>query len=100
MLDSGYYKTNKIDQSLQFASRGDIVDVFSLNYENPIRIEFFDDSVESIRFFDISTQTSVGNAEEVDVLPASLFLLTKEEKEKAESKLETFERRFERSKIN
>jgi transcription-repair coupling factor (superfamily II helicase) len=92
LLDSGYYRTNKIDQSLQFAARGDIVDIYSLNYENPIRIEFFDDLVESIRFFDVSTQTSVGNAEEVEILPASLFLLTKEEKENAESKIrKTFE---------
>ena len=54
----GYYKVSKIDQSLQFATRGDVVDVFSINYDKPLRIEFFDDEVESIRFFDIENQLS------------------------------------------
>jgi len=76
----GYEKVSKIDQSLQFASRGDIIDVFSLNCDNPIRIEFFDDEIESIRSFNIGTQTSFEQLQEVLILPATLSLFTDEER--------------------
>ena len=83
----GYIRVPKIDQSLEFASRGDIIDVFSLNYDNPIRIEFFDDIVESIRMFEISTQESYQKYEKVTIIPATSNLLSKEEKEKIHEKM-------------
>ena len=49
----GYISVSKIDQSMEYASRGGVIDVFSLNYEDPIRIEFFDTVIESIRLFKI-----------------------------------------------
>ena len=49
LVKAGYSQVNKIDQSLQFASRGDILDIFSVNYDNPVRIELFGDEIESIR---------------------------------------------------
>ena len=83
----GYTKINKIDQSLQYASRGDILDVYSLNYDDPIRIEFFGDEIESIRQFKIDTQTSFKELESVKILPASLNLLTENEFLNAENKI-------------
>ena len=80
---SGYTRVNKIDQSLQFASRGDILDIFSVNYDNPIRIEFFDNEVESIRQFEISTQESIKKIDGVEILPANDFLFTEDEVKKA-----------------
>ena len=76
---AGYTMVSKVDQSLQFASRGDILDIFSVDYDKPIRIEFFDDEVESIRIFEISTQISVEKIENVTILPASDFILSEEE---------------------
>ena len=84
---SSYQRVSKIDQSLEYAVRGDIIDVFSLNYDNPIRIEFFDDEIESIRFFSIASQTSFEEIKEVDILPASLNLFTEKEKALAPVKL-------------
>lgn len=75
----GYKRVNKIDQSLQFAIRGDIVDIFSVNETNPIRIEFFDDEVESIRNFKIETQSSFEKRDEVLILPADEIVLTPEQ---------------------
>ena len=83
----GYYRVNKIDQSLQFASRGDILDVYSLNYDNPIRIEFFGDEIESIRFFNLGLQTSINKIDKIEILPATLNLLTDSEYENAENKI-------------
>ena len=64
----GYTRVNKIDSSLQYASRGDILDIYSLNYEDPIRIEFFDDEIESIRQFKVNSQTSFIQLNEVKIL--------------------------------
>ena len=79
LVQAGYSLVNKVDQSLQFASRGDILDIFSVNYDQPLRIEFFDDEIESIRFFDISTQISVKKAQKATILPASDIILTSEQ---------------------
>ena len=59
LMKLGYIRVSKIDQSLEFAFRGGVIDVFSLNYDDPIRIELFDDEVESIRKFKIDTQLSL-----------------------------------------
>lgn len=79
LATSGYLQVNKIDQSLQFAVRGDILDIYSVNLDNPIRIEFFDDEIESIRYFDISNQQSTSTIGKVEILPATEFLLSDEE---------------------
>ena len=79
LTKSGYYFVKKIDQSLQFASRGDIIDIFPVNVDNPLRIELFDDEIESIRYFDIPTQTSISEVNEVTILPASDILFRDEE---------------------
>ena len=87
LVAAGYLMVSKVDQSLQFASRGDILDIFSVNYDKPIRIEFFDDEVESIRIFEISTQTSTKKIENVTILPASDIILSEEEVKGAGDKI-------------
>ena len=79
LVKAGYYMVNKVDSSLQFASRGDILDIFSVGEENPIRIEFFGDEIESIRYFDIATQVSKQKISKITILPGSDILLTDEE---------------------
>ena len=87
LVRSGYYKVNKIDQSLQFAVRGDILDIYSVNYDDPIRIEVFDDEIESIRFFDVATQVSKENIDKVEILPANDFLFSEKETKEAGEKI-------------
>ena len=87
LVKSGYSLVNKIDQSLQFASRGDILDIYSVNYDEPIRIEFFGDEIESIRFFDLASQLSTKKVKSVDILPANDFLFTEEEIKRASETL-------------
>ena len=67
--------------------RGDIIDIFSVNYDDPIRIELFGDEIESIRTFDIASQTSKEQIKEIDILPANDFLLTDEERKEAGEKI-------------
>ena len=79
LVDMGYGGQNKIEHSLQFASRGDILDVYSVSYLSPIRIEFFDDEVESIRLFDIGSQTSRQKLDECVIIPATDIFLSDDE---------------------
>ena len=80
LISDGYSLVNKIDQSLQFAIRGDVLDIFSVNNDYPVRIEFFDDEIESIRYFDIAKQTSIEQIDSVTILPATDILLSDQEK--------------------
>ena len=89
LIKDGYQLVNKVDQSLQFAIRGDVLDIFSVNNDNPVRIEFFDDEIESMRYFDLAKQTSIGMLEEVTILPASDILLNDEDLAKSGDKLYT-----------
>ena len=79
LVKAGYTQVSKIDQSLQFASRGDIIDVYSVNYDYPIRIELFDDEIESIRFFELATQVSRDKVDKVKILPANDYIFTDED---------------------
>lgn len=79
LVSSGYLRVNKIDQSLQFAVRGDILDVYSVNNDNPVRIEFFGDEIESIRFFNLASQISIKEIERIDILPGNDILLNDDE---------------------
>lgn len=87
LMKLGYIRVSKIDQSLEFAFRGGVIDVFSLNYDDPIRIELFDDEVESIRKFKIDTQLSFEKMEECLFIPATVNLLSEDELLKAKNKI-------------
>ncbi len=76
---AGYSKVSYVDQPLCYASRGGIIDVFSMNYEYPLRIEFFDNEIESIRFYDIETKRTIQTIQEAIIIPASDFLLSERE---------------------
>ncbi len=79
LIDLGFSKVSKIDQSLQFALRGDILDIYPINYDEPYRIEFFDDELDSIRVLDITSQISQeSNKEELTIFPACELLFNKE----------------------
>lgn len=84
----GYHETAHIDQPLSFAARGGIIDVFSINYEQPIRIEFFDNEIDSIRFFDVLSQKTVSTIDEVRIVPAGDILFNEEQAEEIRQKAE------------
>ena len=85
----GYTQTSHVDQPLSYAARGGIIDVYSINYENPIRIEFFDTEIDSIRFFDVLSQKTLETVPEVHIVPASDVIFTDEEIQEIHEKVET-----------
>lgn len=67
----GYVKEDIVEGVGQFSVRGGIFDIFCPNMENPVRIEFFDDEVDSIREFDSMTQLSMQKIDETDIIVCS-----------------------------
>ena len=62
----------------EYGVRGFVVDIFPIYEDNPIRIEFFDDEIESIRVFDADTQKSISSLDNISIYPFSEFLSTKD----------------------
>ncbi|MDR0286746.1 MAG: transcription-repair coupling factor [Clostridiales bacterium] len=75
LVRSGYERVPLVSGRGQFALRGDILDVYGLTMDEPVRIEFFDDEVDSIRFFDSVSQRAFSSVSEVLLPPAQEFLL-------------------------
>jgi transcription-repair coupling factor (superfamily II helicase) len=67
---SGYYRVPQVGEHGEFAVRGSLIDVFPMGSTRPIRIDFFDDDIESLRYFSAETQLSGDVITSVDVLPA------------------------------
>ena len=65
----GYVRESIVTTTGEFAVRGYIIDLFIIDEEHPIRIEFFGDEVESIRYFDESTQLSIREINEIKIKP-------------------------------
>jgi transcription-repair coupling factor (superfamily II helicase) len=70
LATGGYERVPQVTTRGQFAVRGGIVDLYSWQTPQPFRLEFFGDQIESVREFDIDTQTSVRNLRSIDILLA------------------------------
>ena len=72
LVDLGYVRYDLIDGRGQFSVRGDIVDI-SINQKSGIRVEFWGDEIDSIREFNIESQRSISNKQEVTIYPANEY---------------------------
>ncbi|MBR6690991.1 MAG: transcription-repair coupling factor [Bacilli bacterium] len=78
----GYKRESLVNKTGEIAVRGFIIDIFPINYKNPIRIEFWGDEIERISEFDIDTQISKDRLDEVIITPTTEFIIDKELEEK------------------
>lgn len=67
LVDQGYRRSEAVEVPGEFSRRGGIIDIYSPDAEAPYRLEFFGDSVDSIRQFDAQTQRSLGDLETVSL---------------------------------
>ena len=74
ILSCGYEKDTLVNKTGEFSVRGFVIDIFPINEENPVRIEFFDDEIESIRYFDINDQKSISKVDSINIMPFFEFL--------------------------
>jgi len=70
LVDIGYEPSDLVSSRGTFSLRGGIVDIFSPGEDNPVRLEFFGDTIESLRSFDPQTQRSVKQIDSVIIMPA------------------------------
>lgn len=81
----GYERQDIVHAPKELSVHGDIIDIFPQDFSNPIRIAFFDDEIEDIRYFDAVSQICFGESlEYVDIIPA-LFSLNKDEFDELEN---------------
>lgn len=78
LLQSGYSQTGLVVSPGYFSTRGGILDLFTPSQPNPVRIEFFGDTIHSLRTFDPLTQRSIAPIQTVDIIPVSELILTEE----------------------
>ncbi len=93
LVDLGYERVDLVDDVGQFSVRGNIVDVSPPTTKWPVRVEFFGNEVERLRFFDPITQRSTESLQQVGIGPAGEILLTREAARRA---LPTITSSFER----
>lgn len=70
LITSGFHATTSVQLAGEFASRGGIIDIYAGDMPDPVRIEWFDDEIESIRRFDLGSQRSLEGLREVTLLAA------------------------------
>lgn len=75
LAQGGYRRVDTVFEHGEYASRGSVLDLFPLGSENPIRIDLFDDVVDSLRIFDAETQRTIEKANSVHILPAHEYPL-------------------------
>ena len=75
LINIGYIRDTIVSKTTDLSMHGYIIDVFPISSNNPIRIEFFGDEIDSIRYFDSETQRTINEIDEISIYPASEFLL-------------------------
>lgn len=87
LVEMGFARADMVESPGQFSVRGGIIDVFPVEVENPARIEFFGDEIDSIRTFDVTNQISIEKISSVIIAPCAETIVTIEEAESFSSKL-------------
>ncbi|EGK8007684.1 DEAD/DEAH box helicase [Campylobacter lari] len=91
ILHSGYEFVDIVQDKGEVSIRGDIIDIFAINEEQPFRILLFSDEIESIRYFDIHTQKSIPNElSKIEICPF-LSTFNQEQYENLQEKIQNFQ---------
>ena len=77
LIHNGYSRTGTVIDHGDFAVRGGLIDIFPPGSETPVRLDFFGDTLESIRSFDPESQRSTEQLKRLDLVPANEVMLTK-----------------------
>ncbi len=80
LVDMGYLRVEQVETRGQFARRGEILDIFPITAEEGVRIDFFDDEIESLARFEILSQRSVKPVKRVKLSPVRETVLDRKER--------------------
>ena len=70
---AGYRSVDQVMEHGEFATRGALLDLYPMGSDEPFRIDFFDDEIDSLRLFDVDTQRTLSEVESINLLPAHEF---------------------------
>jgi len=70
LVETGYLRVPQVSEHGEFAVRGSLIDVFPMGTDAPVRIDFFDDDIESLRYFSPDNQLSGDKVDSIQILPA------------------------------
>lgn len=73
--EAGYRAVDTVYEQGEFTVRGGLLDLFPMGSQQPLRVELFDDEIESLRFFNVETQRTKEKTEAISLLPAHEFVL-------------------------
>ena len=82
LVKTGYSRVDSVDVKGTFSVRGDIVDVFPVNFELPVRVDFFGDEVETLKSFDTESRKTVSALDKAVILQAVENVFDKEDLER------------------
>lgn len=97
LVTAGYERVSIVEGKGQFAVRGGIIDIFSVDSEHAVRMELFDDEVDSLRIFDVMTQRSVDRLDSINIIPAREVIFSQDMLENIISEIKTDLAEFEGS---
>ena len=75
LVKIGYERETIVTKTGEIGVRGFIIDIFPIEYNHPIRIEFFGDEIDSIRIFDEETQKTIEEIDNVEIMPNTEFIV-------------------------
>ncbi len=85
----GYVRTEVVEGVGQYSVRGGILDIFSPNYDYPVRIDFFGDEIDLIGLFDTLSQRRTENLENVKIIPCNEVIASQESKSLMQKEIES-----------
>jgi transcription-repair coupling factor (superfamily II helicase) len=88
MVEMGYERVPFVEATGEYSARGDILDIYPADTRYPVRLEFFGDELEGVRFFDPDTQKSIKKLDGFTLYPAAEFLPTEEMRARAKRRCE------------
>ncbi len=97
LVGMGYERSAQVDAMGQFSIRGGIIDIFPLTEETPVRIELWDDEVDSIRSFDLESQRSIEQLERITLYPAAEVVLSRNQIASGIRRLKEEEKSYEKA---
>ncbi|MGM0419828.1 MAG: transcription-repair coupling factor [Bacillota bacterium] len=98
LVEAGYSREDMVENEGQFSVRGGILDVYPPGVDNPFRIEFFGDEIDSLRTFSVDSQKSIEKLKEVELYPATEFILPDDLENRGNSIAGVIKKRIEKLK--
>ncbi len=90
LIYSGYARTYTVEKPGEFSVRGHILDLYTLNHDQPFRLDFFDDVLDQIKIFDVETQRSFAEVDHIEVAPMNELFYTDQMKTDAIQRINRF----------